>query len=97
MKFSGKVCFKIILKVTRNQGSTLSIEDREGGWGWGQFEHPPSPRYIRVKMPLIKNLSDGFLITYYPSRTIFKDQKFPLNSIFDKSNWKIVISLRNLP
>ena len=27
MKFSGKMCFKIILKVTKNQGSTLSLED----------------------------------------------------------------------
>ena len=27
MKFSGKMCFKIILKVTKNQGSNLSIED----------------------------------------------------------------------
>ena len=27
MKFSGNMCFKIILKVTKNHGSTLSIED----------------------------------------------------------------------
>ena len=27
MKFSGKMCFKIILKVTKNQGFTLSLED----------------------------------------------------------------------
>ena len=27
MKFPGKMCFKIILKVTRNQGSAVSIED----------------------------------------------------------------------
>ena len=27
MKFSGKMCFKIISKVTKNQGSTLSTED----------------------------------------------------------------------
>ena len=27
MKFSGKMCFKIILKVTKNQGFTLSVED----------------------------------------------------------------------
>ena len=37
MKFSGKMCFKIILKVTKNQGFTLSSEDtffrkpQEGG------------------------------------------------------------------
>ena len=26
MKFSGKMCFEIILKVTKNQGFTLSLE-----------------------------------------------------------------------
>ena len=46
MKFSEKIYFKIILKVTKNQGSTLSIEGtffkkpQAGGRG-GQFE-PPS-------------------------------------------------------
>ena len=27
MKFSGKMFFKIMLKVTKNQGFTLSLED----------------------------------------------------------------------
>ena len=27
MKFSGKMCFKIVLKVTKNRGFTLSLED----------------------------------------------------------------------
>ena len=27
MTFSGKMCFKIIIKVTKNQGFTLSLED----------------------------------------------------------------------
>ena len=27
MKFSGKMCFKVILKVTKNQVSNLSIGD----------------------------------------------------------------------
>ena len=27
MEFSGKMCLKIILKVTKNQGVTLSLED----------------------------------------------------------------------
>ena len=34
MKFSGKICFKIILKVTKNQCITLSLEDTF-------FEKPP--------------------------------------------------------
>ena len=27
MKFSGKICFKIVLKVTKKQGFILSLED----------------------------------------------------------------------
>ena len=27
MKFSGKICLKIMLKVTKNRGFTLSLED----------------------------------------------------------------------
>ena len=51
MKFSGKMYFNIILKVTKNQGSTLSVENTffrkpQGG----QFDPPPPPRrHIRVK------------------------------------------------
>ena len=46
MKFSGEVCLKMILKVTKNQGFTLSLEDtffkkpQVGGWG-GQIDPPP--------------------------------------------------------
>ena len=40
MKFSGKMCFEIILKVTKTQGLALSLEDTffkklQGG---GKFE-----------------------------------------------------------
>ena len=40
MKFSEKICLKIILKVTKNQGFTLSVEDTffeksHGGGGKG--------------------------------------------------------------
>ena len=50
MKFSGKMCFKIILKVTKNQGFTLSLEDNffEKPKGGGQLG-PPPPKNIRVK------------------------------------------------
>ena len=47
MKFSGKMCFKIILKVTKNQGSTHSIDDTFfKKYRRGQFDRP---RHIRVK------------------------------------------------
>ena len=50
MKFSVKICFKIILKVTKNQGFTLFSENT--------FDHSihltptllPPPRHFRVKV-----------------------------------------------
>ena len=46
MKFLGKMCLKIILKVTKNQGFTLSLEDaifeKPQGGGGGQIDLPPS-------------------------------------------------------
>ena len=69
-----------------SQGFTLSIEDTifkpQGGGRVNLDSPPPPPRHIRVKMSWIKNLPNEFLITYYPSGKIFKDQKYPLNSIF---------------
>ena len=55
MKFSGKMCFEIILKVTKNQGFTLTLEDtffeKPQGGGWGGQLTPLEQ--IRVKMLLI--------------------------------------------
>ena len=46
MKFSGKICFKVILKVTKNQGFTLSLEDtnyeKKRAGGGGGVKLPPS-------------------------------------------------------
>ena len=41
-KFSGKMCFKIILKVTKNQGFTLSLENTffEKQQGGVKLTHP---------------------------------------------------------
>ena len=54
MKFSGKMYFKIILKVTKNQGFTLSLEDTF-------FEKPQgdridTPSRFRVKQNPFVNL-----------------------------------------
>ena len=45
MKFSGKMCLKIILKVTKNQAFTLSLEDTffEKPQESGQIDTTPSP------------------------------------------------------
>ena len=46
MKFSGKICFKIIVKVTKNQGFTLYLEETFFEKSQeGQFD---PPRQIRV-------------------------------------------------
>ena len=47
MKLSGKMCFEIVLKVTKKQGFTLSLEDtffekpQGGGWVGDQIDPPP--------------------------------------------------------
>ena len=48
MKFSGKMCFKITLKVIENQGFTLSLEDTffEKPQGGQSDPRPAHPRGI---------------------------------------------------
>ena len=47
MNFSGKMCLKIILKVIKNQGFTLSVDDaffkKPQDGSEDQFELPPPP------------------------------------------------------
>ena len=46
MKFSEKMCLKIIIKVRKNQGFTLSLEDifsETPPGGRGQITPPPTP------------------------------------------------------
>ena len=47
MKFSGKMCFKIISKVTKKQGFTLSLEDTFFEKPQGGVRLTPQP--FRVK------------------------------------------------
>ena len=42
IKFSGKMCLKIILKVTEKQGFTLSLEDTFFGKPQGRSVDPPA-------------------------------------------------------
>ena len=73
MKFSGKICFEKILKVRKNQGFNLSLDDtffekpqekegRGGGGGGGNSPPPPHnstppPRHIRVKTKINPNFT----------------------------------------
>ena len=50
MKLSGKMCLKIILKVTKNQGFTLSLEDtlfEKLQKGAGQIDPSPSRFWVK--------------------------------------------------
>ena len=71
MKFSGKMCFEIILRVTKNQGFTLSLKDtffeKPQAGGGDQFD-PPSSRHIRLKDRVPYGLVSGVVYEYMCSR-----------------------------
>ena len=50
MKFSGKMCFEIILKVAKNQGFNLSLEDtffeKQQGCQIDPLPSPPTPAVL---------------------------------------------------
>ena len=68
MKFSGKMCLKIILKVTKNQGFSLSLEDTlfEKPHG-GQVALPPhAPAVLGViSFFTAKTQSSNFYLELY--------------------------------
>ena len=77
MKFSGKMCIKITLKVTKNQSFTLSLEDtifekpqRMSNWPPPPPPPPPICRF-RVKVELLIN---GFKI-FFVGFKIYSDVK----------------------
>ena len=63
MKFLGKMCLKIILEVTKNRGSTLSLEDT-------LFEKPQGLNFIK------KRLQDFFKVFSCEICEIFKSTYF---------------------
>ena len=80
MKFSGKICFKIMLKVTKNQGFTLSLGDtffEKPQGGQSEPSSPPHPpRHIRVKGVPLKQIKI----------TLFDNESQTLNYCFFGSN-----------
>ena len=72
MKFSGKMCFKIILKITKNQGFTLSLEDTLLEKSQGRSPLPPR---FRVKS---KNNSNSALEFVAKNRAFY-------SCLFDES------------
>ena len=65
MKSSGKMCLKVLLKVTENQDFILSLEDKflekttgEGGIKWTSYRPPPPPIPPLVVLGL-KNFKDN--------------------------------------
>ena len=55
MEFSGKMCLNMILKVTKNQGFLLSLEDTLFGKPQG-VNLPPSPSILGLKTSEYDNI-----------------------------------------
>ena len=62
MKFSGKMCLKIILKVTKNQGFSLSLEDT-------LFEKPQ--RGVKLVYFVLEEILLWYIDDYYENRHYF--------------------------
>ena len=72
MKFSRKICLKIILKVTKNQGFTIPLEDTffkkpQGGGGGGRGERgqidPPTSFRVNYSFNFIGFITKSREIT----------------------------------
>ena len=63
MKFSGKMCLKIVLKVTTNQGFTISLEDTffRNTTGGGQTDPLTVLGLKRYTMLYLKSLTFLFI------------------------------------
>ena len=71
MKFSGKLCLIIMLKVTKNQGVILSLEDaffEKPQGGRGSNWHPPTNRPIVLGLETNQN---GDIVSYESFLSIF--------------------------
>ena len=68
MKFSGKTWLMIILKVTKNQRFTISLEDtlfeKPQGGGGSQIDPPPPPQLFMVKSILPERLNNSLWQSY---------------------------------
>ena len=89
MKFSGKMCLIIILQVTKNQGLTLSLEDKyfEKLQGGG----PPPPSRFRVKCQNRKKQSEHN--TRFFSDIFFKDYAYFLRNTSFQEQLPIPVSI----
>ena len=81
MKFSGKMCFEIILKVTKNEGFTLSLEDT--------FFRKPHGGRVNLTPPGILGLTGDRLQLYSDSSTVFSCEFCGIfkNTFFTEQLW----------
>ena len=79
MKFSGKMCFEIILKVTKNQGFTLSLEDTFFEKPQGALIWPPPPPHHsptpRVKFYICQGRGGFVELGHFDKHFIKKSRK----------------------
>ena len=73
MKFSGKMCLIIILKVTKNQGLTLSLEDKYFEKLQGGDPLPPAVLglNVRIEKNNLSTIHDFFQIYFSKIKPIF--------------------------
>ena len=66
MKFSGKICFKIMLQVTKNQGFILSLEDTFFEKPQGGVKLTPSfpPAVLGLRIHELEPIREWFLASY---------------------------------
>ena len=99
VEFSGKMWLIITLKVTKNQGFTLSLENKfwkkNTGWGGGASDWPP--RFLVFFMNIASNVTYVLLNTYNHNYaethfifSIFVSMPTP-RSIYVISMWSIFI------
>ena len=82
MKSSGKMCFKILLKVTKKLGFAFSLEDT---FFWKTTKgdqivppHPPLPSHFKVKLFTNDSflfLNDTFLCNYAENNNLYSTEK----------------------
>ena len=71
MRFSGNMCFKIISKVTKNQGFTLTLEDKF-------FEKPQGDQFDLPRQIRVNRATQLFCNRPFPNLTLFKTLLFCL-------------------
>ena len=104
MKFSGKLCFKTILRVTKNQGSTLSREDAffrkpQGGRGEGGSQFGSilglSCFSVKIFFKLLREVYPNYYLKFHPTPFFFQEH-FKNHYIIQNSQNVVVLQYNQI-